>query len=47
MEHYSAMKKNTFESVLLRWMNQEPITQSEVNQREKDKCYMLAHIYGI
>ena len=37
MEYYSAMKRNTFESVLMRWMNLEPIIQSEVRQKEKDK----------
>ena len=30
MEYYSAIKKNTFESVLMRWMKLEPIIQSEV-----------------
>ena len=35
MEYYSAMKKNTFESVLTRWMKLEPIIQSEVSQKEK------------
>ena len=34
MEHYSAIRKNTFESVLMRWMNLEPIIQSEVSQRK-------------
>ena len=34
MEYYSAIKRNTFESVLMRWMNLEPITQSEVSQRK-------------
>ena len=38
-------KRNTFELVLMRWMNLEPIIQSEVNQKEKDKYYILAHIY--
>ena len=38
-EYYSAMKRNAFESVLMRWMNLEPITQSEVGQKEKDKYY--------
>ena len=38
-------KRNTFESVLIRWMNLEPIIQSEVSQKEKDK-YILTHIYG-
>ena len=44
MEYYSAIKRNTFESVLMRWMNLEPIIQSEVSQKEKDK-YILMHIY--
>ena len=35
MEYYSAVKKNTFESVLMRWMKLEPIIQSEVSQKEK------------
>ena len=35
MEYYSAIKRNTFESVLMRWMNLEPIIQSEVNQKER------------
>ena len=37
MKYYSAIKRNTFESVLMRWMNLEPIIQSEVSQKEKDK----------
>ena len=37
MEYYSAIKKNTFESILMRWMNIELIIQSEVSQKEKDK----------
>ena len=47
MEYYSAIKRNTFESVLMRWVNLEPIIQSEVSQKEKDKCCILTHIYGI
>ena len=47
MEYYSAIKRNTLESVLMRWMNLEPITQSEVSQKEKDKYCVLMHIYGI
>ena len=47
MEYYSAIKRNTFESVLMRWMNLEPIIQSEVSQKEKDKYSILMHIYGI
>ena len=40
---YSAIKRNTFESVLRKWMNLEPIIQSEVSQREKDKYRELTH----
>ena len=47
VEYYSAIKRNAFESVLMRWMNLEPIIQSEVNQKEKDKYRVLTHIYGI
>ena len=47
MEYYSGIKRSTFESVLMRWMNLEPIRQSEVNQKEKDKYDILMHIYGI
>ena len=41
MEYYSAIKRNTFESVLMRWTNLEPIIQSEVSQKEKDKYHIL------
>ena len=37
MEYYSAIKKNTYESVLMRWMKLEPIIQSEVSQEKKTK----------
>ena len=47
MEYYSAIKKNTFESVLTRWMKLEPIIQSEVSQKEKHQYSILPHIYGI
>ena len=47
LEYYSAIKKNTFESVLMRWMKLEPIIQSEVSQKEKHKSSILTHIYGI
>ena len=46
-EYYSAIKRNTFESILMRGMNLEPIIQSEVSQKEKDKCQILIHIYRI
>ena len=38
MEYYSAIKRNAFESVLMRWMKLEPIIQREVSQKEKNKC---------
>ena len=47
MKYYSAIKRNTFESVLMRWMNLEPIIQKEVSQREKNKYHILMQIYGI
>ena len=46
MEYYSTIKRNTFESVLMRWMNLEPIIQSEVSQKEKRNC-ILKHIYRV
>ena len=47
MQYYSAIKKNTCESVLMRWMKLEPIIQSEVSQKEKHQDSILMHIYGI
>ena len=47
MEYYSAIKKNTFESVLMRWKKLESIIQSEVIQREKHQYSILTHIYDI
>ena len=47
MEYYSAIKKNAFASVLMRWMKLEPIIQSEVSQKEKHQYSILMHIYGI
>ena len=47
MEYYSAVKKNSSESVLMRWMKLEPIIQSEVSQKDKDHYNILTHIYGI
>ena len=47
MESYSAIKKNAFESVLMRWMKLEPIIQSEVSQKEKYQYSISTHIYGI
>ena len=47
MECYSGIKKNTFESVLMRWMKLEPVIQNEVSQKEKHQYSILTHIYGI
>ena len=47
IEYYSAIKKNIFESVLMRWMKLEPIIQSEVSQKEKHQYSILMHIHGI
>ena len=47
MEYYSAIKKNAFESVLMKWMKLEPIIQTEVSQKEKHQYSILMHIYGI
>ena len=46
-KYYSAIEKNTFESVLMRWMKLEPIIQSEVSQKEKHQYSILMHICGI
>ena len=47
MEYYSVIKRNAFESVLMKWVKLEPIIQNEVSQKEKDKDHILTHIYGI
>ena len=47
MEYYSAIKKNAFESVLIRQMKLEPIMQNEVSQKEKHQYSILMHICGI
>ena len=47
MKYCSDIKRNTYESVLMRRMNLEPIIQSEVSQKEKDKYCILMHIYRI
>ena len=46
MEYYSAIKKNAFESVLMRYMKLETIIESEVSQKEKHQYSILTHIYG-
>ena len=47
MEYYSAIKKNSFESVLMRWMKLEPIIQNEVSQKDKEHYSILIHIIEI
>ena len=47
MEHYSAIDKNAFESILMRWMKPEPIIQSKVSQKEKYQYSILIYTYGI
>ena len=49
MEYYSTVKKkkNTFETVLMRWMKLEPIIWSEVSQRDKHQYSILMHMYGL
>ena len=47
MEYYSAIKNNSFESVLMRWMKLKPIIQSEVSQKDKDQYSILTQIYEI
>ena len=47
MEYYSTIKSNEFESVLVRWMKLEPVIESEVSQKEKNKLHALRHVNGI
>jgi len=48
MEYYSVMKNNTFESLLMRWMNLKPIIQSEISQKEKQQIsYINAYIWNL
>ena len=47
LDELTAIKRNEFESVPMRWMTLEPIIQSEVRQKEKDKSHILMHIYRI
>ena len=47
LEYYSAKKGNKFESVELRWVNLEPVIQSEISQKDKSKYHILKHTYGI
>ena len=47
MEYCSDIKRSKLESILVRWMNLEPVTQSEISQKEKKKYHILMHIYRI
>ena len=47
MEYYSVIKRNEMEVFVVRWMELESVTQSEVSQKEKNKYRMLTHMYGI
>ena len=47
MEYYSAIKNNSFESVLMRWIKLEPIIQSEVSQKDKDHYSTLIKMVKI
>ena len=47
MEYYSAIKKNTFESVLMRYIKLEPIIQSEVSQKDQHQYSIVTHIYVV
>ena len=47
IEYYSAIERNKIELFVMRWMDLESVTQSEVSQKEKNKYCMLTHIYGI
>ena len=47
MQYYSATQRNAFDSVLMRWMNLEPIIQSEGSQKDKDKSRILTCVYEI
>ena len=47
MSESLTIKRNTFESVLMRWMNLESVRQSEVSQKEKDISYINAYIWNL
>ena len=47
MEYYTVINMNTFESVLMNWMNLEPIIKSEVSQKVKDKYRILTYIQNL
>ena len=43
--NFLPMKSNEFELFVVRWMNSEPLFQTEVSQKEKNKYHMLTHIH--
>ena len=47
MEYYSAIKRNEIESFVETWMDLETVIQSEISQKEKNKCRILSHRCGI
>ena len=47
MEYYSAIKRNKIELFVVRWMDLESVTQSEVSQKEINKYRMLTHIWNL
>ena len=47
MEYYSVMKRNEIGSFVEMWMDLESVIQSELSQKEKNKCHVLTHICGI
>ena len=47
VEYYSAIKRNEIELFVVRLMDLETVMQSEVSQKEKNKCHLLTHMYGI
>ena len=46
-EYYSSIKRNNFESAVMRWMNLETVIQSEVSQKEKNEYHILMHTYMV
>ena len=44
LEYYSAIERNTFESVLMKWMKLKSIIQSEISKKEKEKYCVLTYI---
>ena len=46
-EYYSAIRRNTFESVLMRWMNLEPIIEWSKLEREKQISYIDTYMWNL